>query len=127
MPCGVLVHVPALHHALAALSNERHTRPVDARFRLRRSAAPIAVDMLLESPSSSLTVYSRGTHPTADNVPKRGHVVEADALEAAKLSDTMAFQDTIYAGLAKNFEAMARSSIDACKRAAPRASSGLGR
>jgi uncharacterized protein YbjT (DUF2867 family) len=67
----------------------------------------------LERAEVELTLYLRRAGRLPNPAPDRVRVVEGDVLDASALRDAMTGQDVVYANLAGNMAAQARSIIDA--------------
>jgi len=69
--------------------------------------------VLLEDPSVTLTLYLRRAGRRMNPAPDRVRIVEGDALDGATLRHAMRDQDIVYANLAGDMAAQARSIIEA--------------
>lgn len=78
--------------------------------------ARVATRELLSRTAATLTLYARNARRLGAET-ERTRIVEGDALDDAKLSDTMQGQDLVYANLSGNMEAQARTIVAAMKAA----------
>src|SRR5271154_5128884 len=69
--------------------------------------------VLLEDPSVTLTLYLRRAGRRMNPAPDRVRIVEGDVLDQAILRQAMRDQDIVYANLAGDMAAQARTIIDA--------------
>jgi uncharacterized protein YbjT (DUF2867 family) len=84
-----------------------------ANGQLARNTAQV----LLDDPAVTLTLYLRQTSRLKNPAPDRVKIIDGDVLDGAALRHAMKDQDNVYANLAGDMAAQARTIIDA-RRAA---------
>jgi len=77
------------------------------------SIAREATRLFLDETDAQLTLFLRDPSRLGHTDPDRARVVQGDVLDAAALSEAMAGQDAVYAGLAGDLERMARAIVQA--------------
>jgi uncharacterized protein YbjT (DUF2867 family) len=77
------------------------------------SVARFAIDIFLATTDARLTLYARHARRLKGLDPARARIVEGDVLDRATLNEAMAGQDVVYANLAGDLEAMAKSIVRA--------------
>ena len=77
------------------------------------SIAREATRRFLDGTDAQLTLFLRDPSRLGHSDPDRARVVQGDVLDAAALSEAMAGQDAVYAGLAGDLERMARAIVQA--------------
>jgi uncharacterized protein YbjT (DUF2867 family) len=75
--------------------------------------ARFAIDLFLQTSDVQLTLYLRKAKRLRQLESDRVRVVEGDVLDRARLEETMAGHDVVYANLAGNLEQQARTIVDA--------------
>lgn len=73
------------------------------------------VDRLAERDDISMSLFLRDARKLGRDVPGNARMIEADALDAAKLNAAMADQDVVYANLAGNVDGQAAAIVAAMK------------
>ena len=76
--------------------------------------------VLLDDPAVTLTLYLRRAARLKNPAPDRERIVEGDVLDGATLRHAMRDQDIVYANLAGDMAAQARSIIEAMHAAGPK-------
>ncbi|MCC6928064.1 MAG: NAD(P)H-binding protein [Gemmatimonadaceae bacterium] len=84
------------------------------------SIARVATKLFLNETDVELTLYARTARRLGPVDAARVRIIEGDVLDAATLTDAMAGQDVVYANLAGDLVAMARSVVDAMHAAGVR-------
>src|SRR4051812_16044446 len=84
------------------------------------SVARVAIDLFLKQTDATLTLYLRDPRKLKKIDSDRVRVVQGDVLDTKKLGKTMAGQDVVYANLAGDLEAQARSIVAAMNAAGVR-------
>jgi uncharacterized protein YbjT (DUF2867 family) len=77
--------------------------------------ARFAIDLFLEHTGAQLTLYLRRAKRLRNPDPRRVRVIDGDVLDRKKLDEAMKGQDVVYANLAGDLEAQARSIIEAMR------------
>lgn len=75
--------------------------------------ARVATDLFQKETDAKLTLYLRNPGRLKNLEPSRTRVVEGDVMDLEKLKEAMRGQDVVYANLAGNLEAMARTIVKA--------------
>ena len=84
------------------------------------SVARVAIDRFLQESDVRLTLYLRDARKLKHVDTTRARVVEGDVLDTKTLTDAMRGQDVVYANLAGDLVAMARSVVGAMHAAGVR-------
>jgi uncharacterized protein YbjT (DUF2867 family) len=77
------------------------------------SVARVAIDLFLKKTDATLTLYLRDPRKLKKIDSNRVRIVAGDVLDTKKLEEAMAGQDVVYANLAGDLEAQARSIVTA--------------
>ena len=84
------------------------------------SVARVAIELFLNQTDATLTLYLRDPRKLTKIDSDRVRVVQGDVLDTKKLEKMMAGQDVVYANLAGDLEAQARSIVAAMNAAGVR-------